>query len=38
MHNNPDFFSVGGYDGMHVIYEVRRSRRRLAVIAKALRG
>ena len=22
MHNrNPDFFSVGGYDGMHVIYE-----------------
>ena len=21
-HRNPDFFAVGGYDGMHLVYEV----------------
>src|SRR5437762_2881551 len=25
---NPDFFSIGGYDGMHVIYEARSEERR----------
>ena len=24
-HRNPDFFSVGGYDGMHIIYEALKS-------------
>ena len=35
---NPDFFSVGGYDGMHVIYEALEEDRRQDRRRRADRG